>query len=115
MLTRLDRTIEQLEDVVTKIQGVHEFEHRQESPAVFNARFSRCHGLLSLIASRVLGGNNGVEEAVQNCWLRASRNPPRFESEAVFSGWLLRLLIDEALVILSKDQPAVGISWTTNR
>ena len=101
MLTRLDRTIAELEDMVTKIQSMPESDHLQEFPAVFNARFSRCHGLLSMTARRVLGGNKGVEEAVQNCWLAASRNPPRFESEAAFRSWLLRLLTKEALIVLN--------------
>jgi DNA-directed RNA polymerase specialized sigma subunit, sigma24 homolog len=78
---------------------------QQESSMEFEARFSRCHRLLSFIACRVLGGNEGVDEAVQNCRLMASRNPPRFEYEGAFRSWLLRILIDEALVVLRKCQP----------
>jgi hypothetical protein len=64
MLTRLDRTIAELEDIVTKIQCLPESDQLQECPAVFNARFSRCYGLLSMTARRVLGGN---EEWKRRC------------------------------------------------
>jgi DNA-directed RNA polymerase specialized sigma24 family protein len=73
--------------------------HVQEDPKVFNARFSRCHGLLRLMACRVLGGTDGAGDSVHNCWLTASRNPPKFEDEDAFRSWLLRIVIDEALAI----------------
>jgi hypothetical protein len=38
-------------------------------------------------------------EAVQNCRHNASRNLPGFESEGEFSGWIFRVLINEALRI----------------
>ena len=104
MLRRLERTIAELEDMVTKVQSIQQSDHLQQLPSVFNARFSRCHGLLSITARRLLGGNKGVEEAVQNCWLAASRNPPRFESEAAFRSWLLSLLTEEALIILNVSE-----------
>jgi DNA-directed RNA polymerase specialized sigma24 family protein len=78
--------------------------HVQEDPAAFNARFSRCHGLLYFIACRVLGGTEGARDSVQNCWLSASRNPPKFEHEGAFRGWLLRIVIDEALAIRRKKK-----------
>jgi DNA-directed RNA polymerase specialized sigma24 family protein len=77
--------------------------HLQEDPTVFDARFSRCRGLLHFIACRVLGGTERAEDSVQNCWLTASRNPPRFEHEGAFRSWLLRIVIDEALVIHRKN------------
>lgn len=80
-----------------------------EAPAVFDARFSRCRRLLSFIAGRVLGGNEGVEEAVANCWLRASRNPPRFAYESAFRSWLLRVLIDEALAVLREGRAVADL------
>ena len=70
------------------------------NPVVFDGRFSRCRRLLYFMARRVLGGSEGAEEAVQNCFLTASRNPPRLEHEGAFCSWLLRILIDEALLIL---------------
>ena len=69
-----------------------------------NARFSRCRGLLHFIACCVLGGTEGMRDSVQNCWLTASRNPPKFEHEGAFRSWLLRIVIDEALAIRRKKK-----------
>ena len=73
---------------------------QRENPAVFASRFSRCHRLLHFIACRVLGGPEHAKDAIENCWLTASRDPPRFEYEGAFRSWLARVLIDEALAIL---------------
>jgi DNA-directed RNA polymerase specialized sigma24 family protein len=72
----------------------------REDPVVFAARFSRCRHLLHFIACRVLGGPERAEDAIENCWRAASQNPPKFEYDGAFRSWLLRVLIDEALVIL---------------
>jgi DNA-directed RNA polymerase specialized sigma24 family protein len=76
----------------------------QEDPAIFIARFSRCHALLHFIACRVLGDTEGAQDSVQNCWLTASRNPPKFQHEGAFRSWLLRIAIDEALAIRQKKK-----------
>ncbi len=93
-------------------------ESLQETPSVFDIQFSRCRGLLYFIACRVLGGHEGAEDAVQNCFLTASRNPPRFEQENAFRGWLLRILIDEALILLYQRKglelqspPSTELGW----
>ncbi len=83
--------------------------NRQEDPAVFDARFARSRELLSFIACCVLGGNEGLEVTLRNCWLKASRNPPRFESESAFRAWLLRILIGEARNMICKNQPAENV------
>jgi DNA-directed RNA polymerase specialized sigma24 family protein len=72
----------------------------QETSEVFEEWFSRSHGSLHLIACRVLGGTEGADLAVRNCWLTASRNPPTFDRQGAFRSWLLRVLIDEASAIL---------------
>jgi DNA-directed RNA polymerase specialized sigma24 family protein len=72
----------------------------REPSEIFDEWFSRCHGPLHFTACRVLGGAEGADLAVQNCWLTASRNPPSFDREGAFRSWLLRVLIDEASTIL---------------
>jgi RNA polymerase sigma-70 factor, ECF subfamily len=67
---------------------------------VFDTQFSQSRGLLYFIAHRVLDDSEEAEEAVQNCLLTAIRNPLMFESEGAFRSWLVRILIDEALLIL---------------
>ena len=69
----------------------------QERPKEFDARFSRCYGLLHFIARRILGSSEGAEEAIEHCRVRASQNPLEFEQEGAFRSWLLRILMDEAL------------------
>ena len=72
----------------------------EEDPAVFGERFCRCQRLLHFIACRVLGSPERADDAIENCWLMASRNPPRFEYEGAFRSWLVRVLIDQALALL---------------
>jgi DNA-directed RNA polymerase specialized sigma24 family protein len=78
-----------------------------EDPDKFRTRFCRCQRLLHFIACRVLGGPERAEAVIDNCWLKASRNPPRFEYEGAFRSWLVRVLIDEALAILHQNQPSI--------
>lgn len=80
-------------------------KREQEHPAVFTQRFSRSRRILYLIASRVLSDAEDIHLAVQNCWRTASRNPPHFEYEGAFRSWLVRVLIDEALILLTEKQP----------
>ena len=82
---------------------------------IFTDRFVRSYRLLQFLACRVLGDEGRSTVAIQNCWRTASRNPPHFENEAAFRSWLVRVLIDEALVILheSKGADAVTASAST--
>jgi DNA-directed RNA polymerase specialized sigma24 family protein len=55
--------------------------------------------LLHFIACRVLGSSEDAELALQNCWFTAWRSPASFDSDGAFRSWLLRVLIDEALIL----------------
>ena len=79
---------------------------RCEDPAVFGARFWRCYRLLHFIASRIFGNGDRTEDAIANCLLKASHNPPSFVYEGAFRSWLVRILIDEAILILRQDREA---------
>jgi RNA polymerase sigma-70 factor, ECF subfamily len=61
---------------------------------------------LSLVAYRVLGNHEEAADAVQISLRAASNNAPRFESEGAFRSWLVRVLIDEAVILLSKRRSA---------
>ena len=65
---------------------------------------SRYRHVLSLVAYRVLDNHEEAEDAVRNCLLAVSANPPRFEHEGAFRSWLVRVLIDEAVMILNKQR-----------
>jgi len=80
----------------------------QEETPVFDTQFSRWRGLLYFIACRVLDDRDEAEEAVQNCLLSATAHPPTFESQGAFRSWLLRILIDEALVILASEKEHIA-------
>ena len=67
--------------------------------APFDNQLSRYSSLLRFIARRVLGGSDGVEEALENCRLAAFQNVRQFESEGAFRSWLFRILIDEASAV----------------
>jgi DNA-directed RNA polymerase specialized sigma24 family protein len=82
-----------------------EQERLHQQKLIFDARLWRCYRTLQLIASRVLGGPERAEEAIGSCWRRASRHPQWFERESEFHSWLLRVLIDEALVLLRESMP----------
>lgn len=77
-----------------------------EQSSIFGQRFLRSYGLLNFIACRVLGDEKSAPIAIQNCRRTASRNLPHFEYEGAFRSWLVRVLIDEALVILRENQGA---------
>src|SRR5262245_1786797 len=68
--------------------------------ATFNVWFARSRRLLYVVARRVLGDREAAELAIENCWLSASRNPPRFDHEGAFRSCLLRRVIDEALDLI---------------
>ena len=88
-------------------------------PYGISGQVRRLSHAASLIACRVLGSDEGAADAVQNCFVTASRNLPTFESEGAFRSWLLRVLIDEALLILLQKRegpriardPSVGRSY----
>jgi DNA-directed RNA polymerase specialized sigma24 family protein len=82
-----------------------EQERLRQQKLIFDVRFWRCYRTLHLIACRVLGGPERAEEAIGSCWRRASRHPQWFERESEFHSWLLRVLIDEALVLLRESMP----------
>jgi DNA-directed RNA polymerase specialized sigma24 family protein len=86
-------------DIFVTPHGVMPPTYRTERDTL-DERFLRCHKALHFIARRILADSEMAACAVENCWLKASRNPPGFESEGAFGSWVLRLLINEALSIL---------------
>ena len=78
----------------------------QENLEALDILFSRYRRTLSLVAYRVLGNHEEAEDAVQNCLRTAADNVPRFEHEGAFRCWLVRVLIDEAVILLNKQRVA---------
>jgi hypothetical protein len=80
-------------------------ERLHQQKLIFDSRFWRCYRTLQLIASRLLGDPERAQEAIGSCWRRASCHPHWFECESEFHSWLLRALIDEALLLLHESLP----------
>jgi DNA-directed RNA polymerase specialized sigma24 family protein len=76
----------------------------EESRATFNLRFSRSSRLLHFVAHHILHCLEEAEVAVKNCHRTASRNPPSFSNDGAFKSWLVRILIDEATLLLRDRQ-----------
>ena len=68
-------------------------QSRDERKSTFELQFSQSRRLLHFVARRILHCIEEADEAVKNCRLTASRNPPRFTSEGAFKSWLVRILI----------------------
>jgi len=76
----------------------------EELQQTLDPRLTRYRGLLYFVASRVLNGREGAEEAVDNCLAIAAVAAPAFASKGAHRSWLLRLVIDEALCILYREK-----------
>ena len=66
--------------------------------------FTRYRRLLYSLAHRILRNHEEAEDAVQNCLLQAFRNLESVKSRGAFRNWLVRILINEALVIIRKKK-----------
>jgi hypothetical protein len=86
--------------------GDETLNNPQKNPGGLDGRLSRYRRVLSFVAYRVLSNQEEAEDAVRNCLLSAY-NAPRFECEGAFRSWLVRILIDEALLILYKKRTGV--------
>jgi hypothetical protein len=74
----------------------------------FENRFSKSRKLIAFVARRVLDSEEEAEAAVKGCFKTACRNPPVFTSDGAFRSWILRMVIEEALLILSHKDDAVS-------
>jgi len=72
--------------------------------ALFNIRFFRCYRLLHFLACRILDDPEQANKAVEKCWYSASALSPRFGYEGAFRSWLVRVLMDEALLLLARTK-----------
>lgn len=85
-------------------------DSRADRQRAFELQFSRNHELLYFIACRILNCPDEAEEAVKNCFHTASQNPPDCGSEGAFKSWLVRILIDEATLLLRGKQSTLAAS-----
>lgn len=76
----------------------------QEHTGGLDRRLARYRRVLLFLADRLLRNHKDAEDAVRNCLSSASLNLPRCEDEGAFRSWLVRILMDEALLILHKKR-----------
>src|SRR5689334_9472892 len=88
----------------SKRGSVGEADGKQED---FEQEFLRYRGLLRLIAQRVLSGDADVEEAMQRSHVAAASQRRRFRSDGEFRRWLVRAVLNEALMILHEKESGV--------
>jgi hypothetical protein len=66
----------------------------------FYVQASRYRGLLHFVACRVLGNPDRADIAVENCLFSASHRVTALDCEGAFRSRLVRMVIDQALVML---------------
>ena len=77
----------------------------QERREEFEGRFSRCRNSLYFLAWGALGNVGETKEAMGNCYRKACRQPERFASEGEFGSWMIRLLINEIVLVANRRTP----------
>jgi DNA-directed RNA polymerase specialized sigma24 family protein len=80
----------------------------QEQRAEFEGRFSRCRNSLYFLAWGALGSAGEAEQAMENCYRKARSQPKRFVSDGEFGGWMIRLLINEIVLVANRRLPDVN-------
>lgn len=74
----------------------------QELREEFEGRFSRCRNSLYFLAWGTLGNVEEAEEALENCYRKARRDARRFNSDGDFSSWMIRVLINEVVLVANR-------------
>jgi DNA-directed RNA polymerase specialized sigma24 family protein len=80
--------------------GVGPANQKQE----LDAQFARCIASLRLVAGRVLRGDDDVEEAMRRSYLAAANTRQRLENDGEFRRWLVRTVLNQALMILHEKE-----------
>jgi DNA-directed RNA polymerase specialized sigma24 family protein len=77
----------------------------QEQKTEFEGRFSRCRNSLYFLAWGALGSLGEAEQAMEDCYRRARSQPKRFASDGEFGSWMIRLLINEIVLVANRRLP----------
>ena len=99
-------------------QGHTRRNHRSEkstyktSETSFDLYLSRCHSLLHFTAAHILGSPGKAEIAVRNTISVASQHPARFQSEGAFRSWVLRILIEQSLLLFDPEPSSIDPAAT---
>ena len=76
----------------------------ERDPAAFEALMRRNNGRLFRVARAILKDDAEAEDALQDAYLDAYRNISRFRGESQLSTWLVRIVVNQALMRLRKQR-----------
>lgn len=77
----------------------------QQHMVEFEGRFSRCRNSLYFLAWGTLGNVGEAEEAMENCYRKARCEARRFNSDSEFGSWMIRMLINEVVLVANRRVP----------
>jgi len=81
---------------------------RRQDHAAFEALVSQHHRPMVAVARAILG-DSLAEEVVQEAWVSAYRNLPRFEGRSSIKTWLYTIVSNEAKTRLRKEKRLVAL------
>jgi hypothetical protein len=82
-------------------RALNESQETVERPDILVGRYRQ---MLYFVADKMLGNYKDANDAVERCLVSASTQIPAFECEGAFRSWLVRVLMDEASLILHKKR-----------
>ena len=83
---------------------------RMKQPAAFEALIQRYNRRLYRVARGVVGSDVEAEDVLQDAYVRAFTRLDQFRSEALFSTWLTRIVLNEALGRMRRRRHLVALS-----
>lgn len=80
---------------------------RKGDPAAFERLLARYERKIFRLAIRITGNHHDAEEVVQDAFTKAFSRLDSFQGDSLFSTWLTRIAINQALMKLRRRRPNV--------
>jgi hypothetical protein len=93
------------------VSGFRALEQRDAFHAIAEHRQASALSIIARAGTRA----SRIHWSKEHPWITASCDPPKFEYEGAFRSWLLRILIDEALIILREKEQSTSHGNAGNR
>jgi RNA polymerase sigma-70 factor (ECF subfamily) len=94
----------------TRDDAVLVYSAKQGDMTAFEELIKRHTAMIFRIAMRIVGSREDAEDIVQDAAMKAFQHLHRFEERALFSTWLTRIAVNEALVKLRRSRRMQTIS-----
>ncbi len=92
----------QAEDPVHDSERELILQAKSGSTSAFEQLVERFETRIFRIAQRITKHHQDSEDAVQNAFLKAFRNLPRFRGDSSFYTWLVRIAVNESIMTLRR-------------